>query len=76
MTEEQTKRYLAAIESIAATLKLIERPVLDACMIAMHPPRSVGMIDDELRRAGLCLCPTCTKHRASKWDPNGARAGL
>ena len=37
MTEEQTKRYLAANESIAATLKLIERPIADLAMITMRP---------------------------------------
>ena len=38
MTEEQTKRYLAAIESIAASLKVLERPVADMAMVVAYPP--------------------------------------
>ena len=74
MTEEQTKRYLAAIESIAASLKLIERPVLDACMITLHPPvkalentAPAWVMERALAEASLCLCKTCIAHRARLW---------
>ena len=50
MSEEQTKRLLAAIESIAASLRIFVHPLVP-------PPPTM---DESMN----CACKTCVAHRA------------
>ena len=72
MTEEQTKRYLAAIESIAASLKIVSHETSPWDQGPEPNTAPAWVMEQALAEASLCLCKTCIAHRAKPIGALGA----